>query len=233
MSRVLVLAGGSPHAHDFGSSGAAIESLARSLGHDADVVDDPTAAALLLQRDGSGIAALIVIGLWWQMHGEVYDRWRAAHAYSPPARTRTALTEFVREGGGLIAVHTAPICFDDWPEWGDIVGGAWRWGVSSHPPYGPVTARVVGHHPVIDGLPPQIELADEVYGDLDVRGGIDVLAVAKRDADDREQPVVWAHRFGAGRVVFDCFGHDAASVANPLNARILGQALTWVIGDDR
>ncbi len=233
MSQVLVLAGGAPHAHDFGASGAALASLVASLGHDVELVDDPDEAASRLEHGGSAIAALVVLGLWWRMHGDAYARWRDAHAYSPPAATRSALTDFVRDGGGLVAVHTAPICFDDWPEWGDIVGGAWRWGVSSHPPYGPVTAEIVGTHPVVDGLPSHIELADEVYGDLAVRDDVEVLAVAKRHPDDADQPVVWAHRFGDGRVVFDGFGHDAESIEHVANARILGQAVTWVIGGGR
>ncbi len=233
MSDVLVLAGGAPHAHDFAASGAALVSLVESLGHHVELVDDPDAAAARLRQRSSSIAALVVLGLWWRMQGEAYVRWRDAHAYSPPASTQAALTGFVREGGGLVAVHTAPICFDDWTEWGDIVGGAWRWGVSSHPPYGPVTAEIVGAHPVVEGLPARIELDDEVYGDLAVSDDVEVLAVAKRHADDADQPVVWAHRFGDGRVVFDGFGHDARSIEHPANARILGQAVTWVIGGGR
>lgn len=226
MTRVVVLAGGSPHAHDFEVSGRALVDLIEGRGYDVDLVVHPDDAAALL---GEGVDALVVNALWWQMLGEAYEPWRATYGYSPPERTRAALASFVIDGGGLLAVHTAPICFDDWPEWGDLVGGAWEWGVSSHPPSNTVTGVVVGSHPVVDGLPERFTIVDEVYGDMKIDRSVDVLVVAKRHADDDDQPVVWAHGFGAGRVVFDCFGHDAASIRQSDNARLLGQAIDWIV----
>lgn len=227
MSRVVVLAGGSPHAHDFAATGAALAEIADDLGHDVTVTDDPDLAAGRL----GDADALVVDGLWWRMEGEAYDRWRAEHAYSPPPATRDAITAHVRGGGGLLAVHTASICFDDWPEWGDVVGGAWRWGVSSHPPLGPVTACVVGDHPIVAGLPGTIELDDEVYGDLALRDGIEVLVTAKRAVDDDPQPVVWTFRYGDGRVVYDGFGHDVESIRQPAHLALLRRSLNWIVED--
>lgn len=227
MADVVILSGGSPHAHDFPAIGAALAALFSAEGHDVLVVDHPESAVMAL--DEHRAKALVVAGLWWRMLGDSYDRWRGDYAYSPPDTTRGALTGFVENGGGLVAVHTAPICFDDWPGWGKLVGGAWDWGVSSHPPYGPVTARIVATHPVVDGSPTEIALDDEVYGDLRVADDVTTLAVARRAPDDAEQPVVWAHHNGSGRVVFNGFGHDAASIRHPDNARILVQALRWVL----
>lgn len=224
MSRVVVLAGGSPHAHDFAATGAALVELADDLGHDVTFTDDPDAAATLL----TDADALVVDGLWWRMEGEAYDRWRAEHAYSPPEATRDAITAHVRTGGGLLAVHTASICFDDWPEWGEVVGGAWRWGVSSHPPFGPVTATVVGEHPIVTDLPDTIHLDDEVYGDLALGDDIEVLVTARRTPDDDPQPVVWHHRYGDGRVVYDGFGHDVDSIRVPAHRTVLERSLTWI-----
>lgn len=230
MSSVVVLAGGSPHAHDFGACGAALAELAGQLHHDVHVVAHPDDAAhLLTARGDDEFDALVVDALWWRMLGDSYDRWRDDYGYSPAAHTRNALSAFVADGGGLLAVHTAPICFDDWPEWGDVVGGTWQWGVSGHPPAAPVTVRLVASHPVVAGLPAEFTLHDEVYGNLVVRPDVEVLAVAKRFADDTDQPVVWAHSFGSGRVVFDGFGHDVASLTHPHHAQLLGQALTWVV----
>ena len=172
---------------------------------------------------------LAVNALRWRMLADAYDEWRADWAYSPPESTRRALTHFVADGGGLLASHTASICFDDWSGWGDLVGGAWQWGVSSHPPWGPVTVDVVADHPVVDGLPGTFQLDDEVYGDLDVRPGVEVLAVARRTPDDDPQPVVWTYRFGAGRVVYDAFGHDVESLQHGTHAQLLGQALNWLL----
>jgi len=224
---VVVLAGGVPHAHDFASTGRALAELFHRDGHRVDIVDHPDLAA---SRLADGADALVVAALFWTMADDAYDEWRSDWAYSPPAATRDAIAGFVRGGGGLVASHTALICFDDWPEWGDIVGGSWRWGVSSHPPCSSVTARVVGEHDVVDGVADTFEIVDEVYGDVEMRPTVGVLATARRSPDDGEQPVVWAHRYGAGRVVFDGFGHDPTSIANPANSKILSQALAWVTG---
>ena len=231
MSRVLVLAGGSPHAHDFDSIGDALVELVSERGHDVERVDDPgRAARRLADMTRPPIDVLVMAGLWWRMEDEAYDEWRDRHGYSPPPEVRAALADWVHGGGGFVALHTTVICFDDWPEWADVVGGGWRWGTSSHPPYGPVIARIVREHPVVDGVGTNMRIDDEVYGDLALDDRIEVLAEARRTDDDDPQPVVWAHRFGAGRVVFDGFGHDAASIAHHANARIITQAIDWVTG---
>lgn len=230
MSLVVVLTGGSPHAHDFGAIGAALGSLLHAHGYDVERVDNPDDAAGRLDR--GDVDALVIDGLWWQMLDDVYEPWRS-HAYVTPPPTRASIEGFVARGGGLVALHTTPICFDDWAEWGDIVGGAWQWGVSSHPPLGPVTASIVGDHRVVAGLPRSVDLVDEVYGDLAVSPGVETLAVARRTPDDQDQPVVWAHRYGAGRVVFDGFGHDVDSIANPVHTRLIEQSVDWVVGAGR
>jgi hypothetical protein len=231
MGAVAVLAGGVPHAHDFPAIGASIVELVRRTDgdvHSVDLVDHPDHLVELL-ADRTDV--LVVDALFWRMVGDAYDPWRQEWAYSPPQSTRVAIADFVGNGGGLVALHTASICFDDWPEWGDIVGGSWKWGVSSHPPVGPVEARVVAEHPVTAGAGEGFHLRDEVYGELWVRPQVEVLAVAKRTAEDADQPVLWAHQYGRGRVVYNGFGHDAASVVHPVNAQILTRAISWVRGE--
>ncbi|MDH3292752.1 MAG: ThuA domain-containing protein [Acidimicrobiia bacterium] len=231
MRRVLVLVGGSPHAHDFGAVGRVLVDIARTEGHDVTLVDHPDAAAeSLWAPDPIGRPELLVVhGLWWRMDGPAYDRWRPDHGYTTSPEWRDAVSDHVAGGGPLLALHTAPICFDDWPEWGNIVGGAWQWGISSHPPLGPVTAMVVDGHPVTAGLPPELRLRDEVYGDLAVRDGIDVLLRARRHPDDDLQPIGWVHRFGRGRVVYDGLGHDARSLTDPAHRRLITQAMGWLL----
>ena len=229
MTRIVVLAGGVPHAHDYAGIGRALAATIATEGYDVAVVDRPELAAEALD----GAAALVVDALWWRMEGEVYSRWREEWAYSPSQDTRDALASFVAGGGGLLALHTASICFDDWPEWGAIVGGAWDWGRSSHPPASSVHPRVVAEHPVVAGVATVMaehdDMRDEVYGGLALEDGIDVLATARRNPDDSDQPVVWAHRYGAGRVVYVGFGHDAESIEHPVTRRLVAQGLGWIL----
>ncbi len=226
MMRVLVLTGGPDYAHDFDATGGALAELAGTVADEVELVAHPDVAAACLTEAWD---ALVVNALWWRMLGDQYDHLRPQWSYTTSTAVRESFGAFVANGGGLLANHTATICFDDWPEWGAIVGGVWAWGRSAHPPAGPVEARVAGDHPVVAGVPSPLTLVDEVYGDLTLQPGIEVLARARREPDDAEQPVVWAHGFGRGRVVYDGFGHDAASIAQPDHRRLLRQALEWVV----
>jgi hypothetical protein len=234
VTAALLVSGGPDYAHDFHASAAALAGVLAVAGFDTTVVHHPDAVVDALSDE---VGLLVVNALWWQMTHERYDALRAEWGYSTPAATRSAITDFVAAGGGLLGSHTASICFDDWPEWGTVLGGAWNWERSSHPPAAPVHARVVSAeaaaHPVLAGLAPTLDLVDEVYGEVDLADGCEVLMVARRTADDREQPVVWAHRFGAGRVVYDGFGHDAASINDPHHAALIRAAARWCAKETR
>ena len=66
---------------------------------------------------------------------------------------REAIRQHLRGGGSLLAMHSAAIAFDDWPEWGEIVGARWVWGQSGHPTLGPVEARFTPGHPRVRWWP--------------------------------------------------------------------------------
>lgn len=226
MRRAVVLTGGPDYAHDFSTTGPELATIAEEAGFAPTLVDRPDAVIPLL-ADASTLDLLIVNALRWRMLSERHAVWRDEWAYETSPALREAITDFVAGGGGLVGNHTAPICFDDWPAWGDIMGGAWNWDRSAHPLLGPVSATIVATHPVTAGVTSPVELDDEVYGDLDVRPGITTLATAKRTIDDVEQPVVWTHGFGRGRVAYCCFGHNRRSLQNPGVRQILRQAMMW------
>ncbi len=231
-STVLILAGGSPHAHDFIANGASLATTVADAGHEVSLVAHPDEAAPRLEASVNGsndVDALIINGLWWRMQGEAYDRWRPDHGYHTSKAWMSAVSQFVSSGGGLLAMHTTPICFDDWPEWREVVGGSWQWGTSSHPPLGQVEADVLPGHQVVAGLPDRLRVVDEVYGDLDVCPEVDVFLQARRSPDDVLQPIGWTYRYGLGRVVFDGLGHNVASLENADHQRLIVRALNWVL----
>lgn len=226
MSRITVITGGPDYAHDFTGAhgtGTTLAALLREAGHEVYCTDDIDSAFL----DGHDADVMVINALRWRMLAPQYAQWRDEWAYSPSAPAREALVEFVRDGGGLVACHTAVICFDDWPQWGEVLGGAWVWGTSSHPAPAPISASLVGAgHPVLQGVD-RLDLVDEVYGDLAMSPEVTVLATARRHADDTDQSVVWTHTYGRGRVVVDGFGHDAASLLVPQHRQLLLNAVDW------
>lgn len=225
MAEVLLLTGGPDHAHNFDELATALVSILDE-DHETTTVWDPDAAAVILASQTPDV--VVINALRWQMTAERYAPWRDRWGYRTTEVFRELMAGFVADGGGLFANHTASICFDDWSGWGDIVGGSWNWERSWHPEPAPVKAELSGQHRVIEGLGESFEVIDEVYGDLDLRPGIEVLATAVRTDADDPQPVVWAHHYGEGRVVYDGFGHDSASLLAPGHSGLIRRAVRWV-----
>lgn len=226
--RAVVLSGGLTH--DFPATTACLAELLSEQGLRAEVHTDVDAALHALP----GAALLVVNALRWTMTGPgTPDRYRALadeEGASPSAGARAALAAHLAAGGGLLGMHTASICFDDWPEWGRTLGGAWVWGRSHHPPIGPaVEVRPEGGHELVDGLDP-FTVVDEVYGDLDLVPGIVPLLTASQPTgpDTRTRhPLLWAREHGGGRVVYDALGHHPPSYEVPEHREIVRRAIRW------
>ncbi|MFM7275896.1 MAG: ThuA domain-containing protein, partial [Gammaproteobacteria bacterium] len=134
-------------------------------------------------------------------------------------------------------LHTASICFDDWPGWGEVLGARWRWGQSFHP--APQTVQVHVEDPAHEltaGIA-DFEVEDEIFHALEATHAIHPLLSARATADSAPQPMLWARRHGEGRVVYDALGHTVASISHPVHQRVLQQAARWLTehtaGDSR
>ncbi len=220
----LILCGGI--FHDFGATSEELARALEPLGIGSRIETD-------LERGLAGLAKepvelLTVNALRWEMAGEKYDPYREREALKLSPAARDALERHVAGGGALLGLHTASICFSDWPGWGDILGGAWRWGSSWHPAPEPVTASPTGHA-LLRGLQP-FEVQDELYHDLDLRPGIVTLLEGSSPSGKGAQPVLWLHQYGDGRVVYDSLGHDVASLRQPSHAEALRRAVAWALG---
>lgn len=225
----LIISGGI--FHPFEESSAALADVLRGVGIESEVVVDVDRGLQALLDDD--VDMLTINALRWGMQtGDKYAPYRAEWAYRMPQPSRDRLVNFVRGGGALLGMHTASICFDDWPEWGELLGGRWQWGVSHHPPLGPVSVSPTAHdHPVTRDIRP-FDLTDEVYHDLALAADVVPLLVGECALSDGPQPVCWAREFGDGRVVYDALGHNAASLNESQHRRLLGQAARWLLGDD-
>ncbi len=124
------------------------------------------------------------------------------------SHTRAALVDFVRQGGGFVAVHAANNAFPDWPEYNEMIGlGGWGGRTELSGPYlrlrdgtfvrdetpgsggshGEQHAFLVvardSEHPIMSGLPASwMHATDELYDRL--RGpaaNLTVLATAYAD----------------------------------------------------
>ncbi len=229
MIRNLVLSGGPGHALDVTS--AALVALLDEQGFRSTVVTEPADAVAALRRseDGTGdpVDLLTVNALRWRMDQDRYATQRADHAVALDPDDLAVIDRFVRGGGGLLALHTAVICFDADPVWHALCGASWRWDRSSHPPLGPVQIEVTGAgqaHPITSDVEPFV-VHDEVYGFLDEVADLEPLLVGAHGG--RSHPLLWARPVGAGRVVTDLLGHGPESHEHPAHRLILARAAAW------
>lgn len=228
--RALILTGGI--FHPFVESSAALAEILAEAGFASDIRLDVEAALNDLAR--GRYRFLVVYALRWRMMDlDKYAPYRAEWAMTLSAEGQEAIADFVSGGGGLLGLHTASICFDNWPGWGDVLGARWRWGTSFHPPSGPVSVKMLrGAHPVVQGVP-DFDLEDEVFQGLDLAPDAVPLATASLGGEREAHAIVWTHHYGRGRVVYDALGHDAGSFCTPAHRLLLGQAIEWIKTGDR
>lgn len=216
MARNLILSGG-PF-HDFDATSAALAEVLADVGIESEITED-IAGAL---SEPSEFQLITVNALRWQMSAghlaDQRDRWR----FSLPGQARTTLLDHLSRGGGLLCMHSASICFDDWQGWPRVLGGCWTWPKSHHPPLGWTSVRVHGGHPIVEGLR-DFDVVDEVYSDLDLAPGVQPLA------SSMGQPLIWARPVRRGRVVYDALGHDTRSYDNEIHRSLLQRAAQWTL----
>lgn len=171
---------------------------------------------------------------------------------------RDDLLEFVRNGGGFVAVHAASTMFLPWPAYGkrhDEAAGCGRtfkpWRAFNEMlgaefvehPYGVIEAPVIVDDPRFPAtrfLPAKFNLRDEMYEFRDFsRDAMDVvlrldtsaLKHDRRAGSDRtaDWPLAWAKTYGKGRVFYCALGHSRETWDVPDIQRIHFEALRWAL----
>ncbi|OAN76395.1 hypothetical protein A8B78_02610 [Jannaschia sp. EhC01] len=202
----LMLSGGI--SHPFDQTSPRIAAHLGSLGIESEILSVREGLARL---DTARFDMLTINALAFTMtQHEKYAPQRATYAFAINEAEKAAIRTHLDRGGKLLGLHTAAICFDDWPEWRDLLGIAWQWGVSHHPP--PCPMRVHAE--------PPFDTVDELYCNMTLASGAQVLATATCDGVDDPQPILVHH----GNAAYLALGHDAAAVGSPGYLRLLTQA---------
>jgi len=220
--RALVVSGGISHGFDQGC--VELVAVLEGAGLDVDVIDEPNDLARLDHE------LLAVDALWWTMTASRYDTVRVEWARSLDDLAKRAVEDHVSLGRSILAVHTAMICFDDWPRWGELLGARWNWERSSHPPLDdtPINVSVAtDRHEITRGLS-DFQIIDEVYGFLDLALDVDPLATSAHGGADH--PLLWARELDTdSRVVVDLLGHDHRSMDHLVHREILRRSVHWLL----
>ena len=224
MYKNLILSGGIYH--DFDQSSQALVELLKPLHIDSVIHDDIEAGLDELAKGDYQL--LTVNALRWRMLDDKYAELREQWQFDLSDQGRGNIRQYMQAGGALLGMHTASICFDSWPEWKSILGGTWQWGLSFHPPVGPVQVTVETNHELLRGVS-SFRVNDEVYHHLDLTSGVECLLYGEGADGASAQPLLWKHQYGQGRVIYDSLGHDEASLKEANHKQLLQQAVKWLV----
>jgi type 1 glutamine amidotransferase len=167
--------------------------------------------------------------------------------------TRRAFEDYVKKGGGFVAVHAADNAFPKWVEYNRMIAvGGWggrndqsgpmlRWrdghvvrdlhgGAGTH---GQFFSFVVetrdANHPITKGLPEKwLHARDELYSTLcGPAENVTVLATAQSDVTHQQEPMLMAIRHGQGRVFHTTLGHNEESMRDVGFVVTLNRGTEW------
>jgi hypothetical protein len=213
--RNLILSGGI--SHPFAQTSAIAAKQLATLGIHSEVLPLREGLARLGE---SRFDLLTVNALAFSMtQHEKYAAQREAYAFSINEAEKDAIRSHLAAGGKLLGLHTAAICFDDWPEWQAHLGISWQWGRSSHPP--PCRVQVQAT--------PEFETVDELYCGMSLHPDATVLATATCADVSTPQPVLLQHANAA----YLALGHDEAAVSHPGYTRLLTEAVKLLLAPSK
>lgn len=148
---------------------------------------------------------------------------------------RMALIDWVATGGAFVGIHCATDTWYEFPEYMDMIGGAF----DGHPWHEEVRLEVEDPaHPSVTHLGENWELKEEIYqfkwwrrfplhGLLRLSG--DKVDLSKGKRADRDYSTAWCKAFGEGRVFYTALGHRAEVWESEEFLRHLFGGIEWAI----
>jgi len=132
-----------------------------------------------------------------------------------------ALEDFVFNGGGLLALHSASASFKENQRYFNLLGGRFI-------DHGKVSGFRVKPEPGKSGIFAEIKgfsVIDELYIHR-YKGDISIHFTA--DNKGKKEPVVWTRELGKGRIAYCSLGHCAPVLKNPGFGKIVNRSLRWI-----
>ena len=221
MASNLILSGGV--AHDYRATSPMLRTVLEEVGIQSEICEDFSAV-----EDGSlqEFDLLTLNCVCWTC--DQTPSWREQWHFELSPKARAELLRFFAKGRGMLALHCATICFDDWPEFRRILGAWWDWGYSGHAP----VQRHAMHlrsaaHPITQGLA-DFDIEDELYTNPRIFDAVDPLIEATWE--NEKHPILWLRDYAGARICYNALGHGVAAFNNPTNRVLLQRAGLWVLG---
>jgi len=214
--RILVITGG----HDYQKE--QFNQMLAGLGENItfQIAELPDAFGMFLPQNRDKYDVLVFYHMWQVISEE----------------QAKVLSECIRSGKPLVALHHSICAFDNWPEYLTIIGGKYFHAptVINGKEYDACTYihdvrfRVKisdKDHPVTAGLN-DFEIFDETYKGFYVEPGVTPLL--STDEQSSSPVIGWTKQYGKARVVTLQSGHDIPTFENPDFRRLLKRSIEWV-----
>lgn len=150
---------------------------------------------------------------------------------------KQSILDYVRGGKGIVGIHAATAALQNWPEYGEMMGGYYGGHI-----YQDVAIKLdAPKHPInvcFGGKPWSIN--DEIYIFREPYSRRKLQILLSLDLDrmvdpgkrsDKDYAVSWTRRYGKGRVFYTTLGHAAETYWNPLFLRHVLDGIQFAIGD--
>jgi len=148
---------------------------------------------------------------------------------------KTKFMSLFDKGVGLIVLHHALVSYQNWPEYGRVIGGRYQEPNPKRP--GTVTDAagyehdvdfpvviVATNHPVTAGMK-DFPIHDEIYWGF--RVGSDLTTLITTTHPKSGKPLGWARTEGKSRVVYLQLGHGKEAFENDNYRKLVSQSIRW------
>ena len=153
------------------------------------------------------------------------------------AAVKQSILDYVRGGKGIVGIHAATAAFQNWPEYGEMIGGYYgghiyqQVPIKLEDPQHPLNACFGGKS---WGINDEIYISREPYSrdKLHVLMSLDLTQMddpGKRP--DKDYAISWVRKYGDGRVFYTTLGHDPQTYWNPLFLQHVLAAIQFATGD--
>jgi hypothetical protein len=214
--RVLVITGG----HDYNKK--KFNNMMANLGGNITytVAELPAAYTMFLPENRYKYDILVFYHMWQSITDE----------------QAKILSDCIRQGKPLVALHHSICAYDDWPEYFNIIGGKYfhkpttingkEYQVCSYIHDLHFKAHIVDPDNLVTKGLTDFEIFDETYKGYYVEDGVTPLLTTEEPSST---PVIgWSKKYGKARIVTLQSGHDAPTFENPNFIKLLKQSIEWV-----
>lgn len=144
------------------------------------------------------------------------------HHQKVSASALNRFATWIKEGGGMLGVHTATASFKQQLPYFEIMGGRF----TGHGPVERFEIQPLAESTVFQDIP-VFSVKDELYIH-ELQPGITPHFVTQHSG--QTVPVVWTYQYGAGRVCVAVPGHLSRTLQDKNYQEVLQQGLLWVSG---